>query len=96
MKIGDNGVITPWYFFSVLLDCSNKEEFNATEDIGNGDKVFHFLSALLPCLVVVFTHFTSNLLEDVPVSMHTIQAALYMFITPYTNKSFCFFDHSFC
>ena len=36
------------------------------------------------------THFTSDLLEDVPVSMHTIQAALYTFIAPYTNKR-CFF-----
>ena len=33
---------------------------------------------------------SSDLLEDVPVSMRTIQAALYTFIAPYTNKR-CFF-----
>ena len=55
-------------------------------------KVFHFRSTLLPCLVVAFfTHFMSDLLEDVSVSMRTIQASLYTFITPYTNKHSCFF-----
>ena len=55
-------------------------------------KVFHLRSTLLPCLVVAFfTYFTSDLLEDVPVSMRTIQAALYTFITPYTNKHSCIF-----
>ena len=55
-------------------------------------KVFHFRPTLLPCLVVAFfTHFTSDLLEDVPVPMRTIQAALYTFIAPYTNKRSCFF-----
>ena len=55
--------------------------------------VFHFRSTLLPCLgIAFFTHFTSNLLEDVPVPMRTIQAALYTFIAPYTNKRSCFFD----
>ena len=41
-------------FFCFFGSCtsSNKEEINATEHIGNGDKVFHFPSALLPCLVV--------------------------------------------
>ena len=54
MKIDDNGA---WYFFCSFGSCilSNKEEINATEHIGNGDKVFHFLSAMLPCLVVVFS-----------------------------------------
>ena len=55
-------------------------------------KVFRFCSTLLPCLVVAFfTHFMSDLLEDVLVSMHTIQAALYTFIASYTNKHSCSF-----
>ena len=56
-------------------------------------KVFHFRPTLLPCLFVAFfAHFTSDLLEDVLISMCTIQAALYTFIAPYTNKSSCFFS----
>ena len=50
---------------------------------------FSFCTAAMSCCSL-FTHFMRDLLEDVPVSMHIIQAALYTFITPYTNKSFYF------
>ena len=43
---------------------------------------FPFGSALLPCLVAFSAHFTSNLLEDVPVS---IQMAAWKLPSLYTN-----------